>query len=141
MDMFNSQSNRPLPNDITIPSESDSASAGHETSEEPTMNNDIDEKLQDLGVDLMDQDALERQIMAKADKAIADRDNTLDYKRLTKARKEKDNTRKQLEKLRRELEDKFPNPTRQESLLAKINMQRYDFTAPVTLNDHIETIV
>ena len=65
LDMFNSQSNLPPPNDTTIRSESDSASAGHETSEEPTMNNAIDEKLQDLGVDLMDQDALERQIMAK----------------------------------------------------------------------------
>ncbi|CDH59745.1 dna repair and recombination protein rad26 [Lichtheimia corymbifera JMRC:FSU:9682] len=114
----------PSPSNETMNSNnSDSACAGQKTSEEPTIDNDIDEKLQNLGVNLMDQNALERQIMVKADKAIAERDNALDYKRLTKARKEKDNARKQLEKLQRELGDKVLNSASQERLLTKINIQ------------------
>lgn len=56
----------PSPSNETMNSNnSDSACAGQKTSEEPTIDNDIDEKLQNLGVNLMDQNALERQIMVK----------------------------------------------------------------------------
>lgn len=65
MDSFNSQSNPNLPIDFTNSNGSDSAPAGQETSEEPTMDSVIDEELQDLGVNLMDQNTLERQIMIK----------------------------------------------------------------------------
>lgn len=65
MDSFNSQSNPNLPIDFTNSNGSNSAPAGQETSEEPTMDSVIDEELQDLGVNLMDQNTLERQIMIK----------------------------------------------------------------------------
>jgi DNA excision repair protein ERCC-6 len=49
----------------------------------------VNDELHDLGVDLVDQNELERSLMEKADKAIAEREDELDQKRLDKARKEK----------------------------------------------------
>ncbi|KAI8388379.1 uncharacterized protein BYT42DRAFT_232976 [Radiomyces spectabilis] len=59
----------------------------HVTEREGSSANEKNE-LQHLGVGLVDQTVLEREIMAKADKAIAERDEALDQKRLDKTRKE-----------------------------------------------------
>ncbi|KAI8970281.1 SNF2 family N-terminal domain-containing protein [Mycotypha africana] len=65
-----------------------------------TERNEVDEELEQLGVNLVDQTELEQSIMQKVDKAITERDIELDQKRLEKAEKEiKQNTEKEKEKL------------------------------------------
>ncbi|KAI9274509.1 hypothetical protein BDA99DRAFT_241030 [Phascolomyces articulosus] len=84
--------------------------------------NVVDDQLHDLGVNLVDQNVLESKIMAQADKAIADRDDELDQKRLEKARSHKAAAQKQLSELKSKLKE-ITAPTQRERLLTRINEQ------------------
>ncbi|KAI8378590.1 SNF2 family N-terminal domain-containing protein [Blakeslea trispora] len=62
-------------------------------------------ELSQLGVDLVDQNEFEKSLMQKADRAIAERDDELDQKRLDKAIKEISAAQKQLDNLKMKMKD------------------------------------
>ncbi|CAM0142098.1 unnamed protein product [Umbelopsis sp. WA50703] len=80
-------------------------------------------ELQDLGVDFVDQNVLERELMAKADKAINAREDELDEKRLVKAAKEIDAAQKLLASLKKRMNEKSMSTFEKDRVLAKINEQ------------------
>ncbi|KAK9478235.1 SNF2 family N-terminal domain-containing protein [Lipomyces japonicus] len=89
----------------SLPTES--TEDGTETSGNLSDNNAVDvETLADLGVRTVEQDDLEKNVAAEADRAINDRDVELDQRRLTKAIREKS---KILDRILR-LEDKLGHP-------------------------------
>ncbi|CEP17812.1 hypothetical protein [Parasitella parasitica] len=79
----------------------------------------VGNELEQLGVDLVDQHVLEKSLMEKADKALAERDDELDNKRLYKAYKEIEAAQKQLDGLRLKMKES----TDKEKFIPKINLQ------------------
>ncbi|KAK4517380.1 uncharacterized protein ATC70_000715 [Mucor velutinosus] len=82
-------------------------------------NETVSNELESLGVDLVDQHVLEKSLMEKADKALAERDDELDRKRLDKAYKEIEATQKQLETLRLKMKESLDK----DKFIPKINQQ------------------
>ncbi|KAG2174127.1 hypothetical protein INT43_004147 [Umbelopsis isabellina] len=80
-------------------------------------------ELQELGVDFVDQNVLERELMAKADKAINAREDELDEKRLVKTAKEIDAAQKLLRSLKNRMNEKTMSTFEKDRVLAKINEQ------------------
>ncbi|KAI9343810.1 SNF2 family N-terminal domain-containing protein [Pilaira anomala] len=80
---------------------------------------EITTELEQLGVDLVDQNVLEKSLMEKADQAINEREDELDKKRLDKARKEIILAQKQLETLKIKLKESLDK----EKLTSKITEQ------------------
>ncbi|CAO3692442.1 unnamed protein product [Umbelopsis ramanniana] len=80
-------------------------------------------ELQDLGINFVDQNVLERELMAKADKAITAREDELDQKRLAKATKEMDAAQKSLTSLKKRMNERVMTTIEREGVLAKINEQ------------------
>ncbi|CEI91751.1 hypothetical protein RMCBS344292_06032 [Rhizopus microsporus] len=80
-------------------------SSNNKTNQDNDSNTTVNNELHDLGVDLVDQNELEKSLMEKADKAIAEREDELDMKRLEKARKEKAAAQEQLDKLKIKLKE------------------------------------
>ncbi|KAI8583675.1 hypothetical protein K450DRAFT_268262 [Umbelopsis ramanniana AG] len=80
-------------------------------------------ELQDLGINFVDQNVLERELMAKADKAMTARDDELDQKRLVKANKEMDAAQKNLTSLKKRMNERVMTTTERDGVLAKINEQ------------------
>ncbi|CAO0789711.1 unnamed protein product [Mucor circinelloides] len=82
-------------------------------------NESVSNELESLGVDLVDQHVLEKSLMEKADKALAERDDELDRKRLDKAYKEIETAQKQLETLKLKMKESVDK----EKFIPKINQQ------------------
>ncbi|GAN09141.1 conserved hypothetical protein [Mucor ambiguus] len=82
-------------------------------------NDTVSNELESLGVDLVDQHVLEKSLMEKADKALAERDDELDRKRLDKAHKEIETAQNQLETLKLKMKESADK----EKFIPKINQQ------------------
>ncbi|GAB5590463.1 DNA repair protein rhp26 [Umbelopsis nana] len=105
-------------------SQEDSAMSGIDDSDIPQhRSSDNAVELQDLGVNFVDQNVLERELMAKADKAINAREDELDQKRLVKTAKEIDAAQKLLTSLKKRMNERAMTVTERERVLAKINEQ------------------
>ncbi|GAA5816119.1 hypothetical protein MFLAVUS_009642 [Mucor flavus] len=86
---------------------------------EPDLDGEISNELEQLGVDLVDQNDLEKSLMEKADKVISEREDELDQKRLDKARKEIQVAQKQLDTLKLKLKESLDK----EKLITKVTQQ------------------
>ncbi|KAI8645959.1 SNF2 family N-terminal domain-containing protein [Parasitella parasitica] len=82
-------------------------------------NESIGNELEQLGVDLVDQNVLEKSLMEKADKALAEREDELDRKRLDKAYKEIEAAQKQLNGLKLKMKESADK----EKFISMINQQ------------------
>ncbi|KAL0145871.1 DNA dependent ATPase [Mucor lusitanicus] len=82
-------------------------------------NETVSNELASLGVDLVDQHVLEKSLMEKADKALAERDDELDRKRLDKTYKEIEAAQRQLETLKLKMKESLDK----DKFTPKINQQ------------------
>ncbi|ORX56439.1 hypothetical protein DM01DRAFT_326822, partial [Hesseltinella vesiculosa] len=96
-------------------------SAHADSSQESNATN-VKNELEQLGVGLVDQSSLEQKIIAEASKAMDERDDALDLKRLDKARKQKSDAEDKLKKLKSKLKDTV-SLTEKKRLSTKVNEQ------------------
>ncbi|KAG0175755.1 hypothetical protein DFQ29_007055 [Apophysomyces sp. BC1021] len=102
-------------------SESHSIVQGSTSNSLQNETREVSHELKHLGVGLVDQNFLENKIMVQVDKAITERDDALDQKRLEKTRKEIEAAQKQLTALKSKLKDQVIKD--KDQILLKINEQ------------------